>query len=191
MHFVSASDDAANFLTVNIIDNPLTAVQISQNKIYEHGDAYKDAISKFANNPLLYIWELDEPNIDKLLDRLEKICAKLDKPPIVCIDYLQILAVGSENIKSSIDEVLHKILAFRRKTNTTFIIVSSLNRANYNTEISFESFKESGGVEYGNRPFSKNEKEALKEAIDQSNNWEELLAVAIASLSLGNGYPNR
>ena len=46
-------------------------------------------------------------------------------------------------------------------------------------------------VEYGNRPFSKSEKEALKEAIDQSNNWEELLAVAIASLSLGNGYPNR
>lgn len=46
-------------------------------------------------------------------------------------------------------------------------------------------------IEYGNRPFSKSEKEALKEAIDQSNNWEELLAVAIASLSLGNGYPNR
>ena len=45
-------------------------------------------------------------------------------------------------------------------------------------------------IEYGNRPFSKSEKEALKEAIDQSNNWEELLAVAIASLSLGNGYPN-
>ena len=42
-------------------------------------------------------------------------------------------------------------------------------------------------VEYGNRPFSKSEKEALKEAIDQSNNWDELLAVAIASLPLGNG----
>lgn len=42
-------------------------------------------------------------------------------------------------------------------------------------------------VEYGNRPFSKSEKEALKEAIDQSSSWDELLAVAIASLSLGNG----
>ena len=144
-----AKIETLNFLTVNIIDNPLTAVQISQNKIYEHGDAYRAAIAKITKNKFpLYIWELDEPNIDKLLDRLEKICAKLDKPPIVCIDYLQILAVGSENIKSSIDEVLHKILAFRRKTNTTFIIVSSLNRANYNTEISFESFKESGGIEY-------------------------------------------
>lgn len=42
-------------------------------------------------------------------------------------------------------------------------------------------------VECGNRPFSKSEKEALKEAIDQANNWDELLVVAIASLSLGNG----
>ncbi len=41
-------------------------------------------------------------------------------------------------------------------------------------------------VEYGNRPFSRNEKEMLKEAIDQSSNWEELLAVAITSFSLGN-----
>ena len=40
-------------------------------------------------------------------------------------------------------------------------------------------------VEYGNRPFSRSEKEALKEAVDQANSWEELLAVAIASLSLG------
>lgn len=42
-------------------------------------------------------------------------------------------------------------------------------------------------VEYGNRPFTKSEKDALKEAIDQSSNWDELFAVAISSLSLGNG----
>ncbi len=39
-------------------------------------------------------------------------------------------------------------LSFRRKTNTTFIVISSLNRANYHTEISFESFKETGSIEY-------------------------------------------
>ncbi len=138
-----------NFLTVGFFENPLTAVQITQNKIYNHGVAYRAAMAKFTQNKNpLYIWEQDEPSIDKLLARLEKICAHLEKPPIVCIDYLQILAVGSENIKSSIDEVLHKIFAFRRKTNTTFIIISSLNRASYHSEISFESFKESGSIEY-------------------------------------------
>lgn len=41
-------------------------------------------------------------------------------------------------------------------------------------------------VECGYRPFSKSEKEVLKEAIDQANNWDELLSVAIASFLLGN-----
>lgn len=141
--------ETKNFSTVDFLEKPLTAVQIAQNRIYNHGNAYRAAIKKVTEKTTpLHIWELNEPNIDKLFDRLEKICAYLDKPPIVCIDYLQILAVGSENIKSSIDEVLHKIYTFRRKTNTTFIVVSSLNRANYNTEISFESFKESGSIEY-------------------------------------------
>lgn len=40
-------------------------------------------------------------------------------------------------------------------------------------------------VEYGNRPFTRNEKEVLKQAIDQSANWEELFTVALASISLG------
>ncbi len=41
-------------------------------------------------------------------------------------------------------------------------------------------------VEYGNRSFSREEKVILKEAIEQSNNLNELLFVAIASLPFGN-----
>ncbi len=40
-------------------------------------------------------------------------------------------------------------------------------------------------VEYGKRPFSRDEKEMLKRAIDCSSNLEELFAVAIAALPLG------
>ena len=39
-------------------------------------------------------------------------------------------------------------------------------------------------VEYGNRPFSHDEKELLKQAIDQSKDWVELFSIALASLSL-------
>lgn len=35
-------------------------------------------------------------------------------------------------------------------------------------------------VEYGNRPLSHDEKEILRQAIDQSKNWEELFSVALA-----------
>ena len=128
---------------------PLNASNISLGNIYQHGNSYTQALNFFAENPLpLYIWELDEVNIDKLLNRIENICSHSDKPPVVCIDYLQLLAGDSDNTKSALDSVLRKIFNFRGKTNTTFIIISSLNRANYNTEISFESFKETGNIEY-------------------------------------------
>lgn len=131
------------------IENPLTAVKISQGKIYEHGNAYKIAIKNISETQTsLYIWELDDTNIDSLLSRLQKICAKIARPPIVCIDYLQLLAGNSDNTKAALDDVLHKLFSFRRKTNTTFIIISSLNRMNYHTEISFEAFKETGNIEY-------------------------------------------
>lgn len=131
------------------IKNPLTAVKISQGNIYEHGNTYRTAIKNFSEQPIpLFIWELDDLNIDSLLERLQKICAKIDKPPIICLDYLQLLATGNENTKSALDDILHKIFSFRRNTNSTFIVISSLNRANYHTEISFESFKETGSIEY-------------------------------------------
>ncbi len=131
------------------IEKPLTAVKISQGNIYEHGSTYKTAIKNLSEiQTPLYIWELDDINIDSLLSRLQKICAKIDRPPIVCIDYLQLLAGNYDNTKAALDDVLHKFFSFRRKTNTTFIIISSLNRMNYHTEISFEAFKETGNIEY-------------------------------------------
>ncbi len=39
-------------------------------------------------------------------------------------------------------------------------------------------------VEYGNRPFSREEKEALKQMIDKSRNLEELLSVVALSILL-------
>ena len=38
-------------------------------------------------------------------------------------------------------------------------------------------------IERSNRPFTEAEKELLKQAIDNARNWDELLAVAIASLN--------
>ena len=39
-------------------------------------------------------------------------------------------------------------------------------------------------VERSNRPFTDQEKEIIKHAIDQSKTWEELLTVIAASLSI-------
>ena len=38
-------------------------------------------------------------------------------------------------------------------------------------------------IERSNRPFTKVEKEILKQAIDNARNWDELIMTAIASLN--------
>ena len=39
-------------------------------------------------------------------------------------------------------------------------------------------------VERSSRPFTKTEKELLKQAIDNAKNWEELLSIAITTLNM-------
>ncbi len=131
------------------LQKPLTAANIGRSKFYEHRDSFDNVLHSLAiDNINLRVLELDNPDIDKLLERLQLFCDKFHKPPVVVIDYLQILVGNSDNTKNAIDYTLLKLKNFQRKTNTTFIVISSLNRQNYNTEISFQSFKESGSVEY-------------------------------------------
>lgn len=71
--------------------------------------------------------------------------------PVVIIDYLQVIQADPESHKTTKDlvdfhvQVLKKI---QSDYQLTMIVISSLNRQNYMTAIDFESFKESGGIEY-------------------------------------------
>ncbi|MBQ7705562.1 MAG: hypothetical protein IJT73_09080 [Selenomonadaceae bacterium] len=89
----------------------------------------------------LSVWKLENTEIEKLFEIIKKYKELKKIPPVVVIDYLQILAGNAENVKVAIDDILRRLKNFQRETSTTFIVISSLNRANYNTEISFESFK--------------------------------------------------
>lgn len=95
----------------------------------------------------LRVIELTDEKIDDLLERLKAICATAEKPPIIVIDYLQFIP-SDKDTRQAIDETVRKLKNFQRDTNTTFIVISSLNRASYTTPVSFESFKESGSIEY-------------------------------------------
>ncbi len=96
----------------------------------------------------LRIIELHGESINDLLKILRPICTSDAKSPVVFIDYLQIIPHGKDNTKNGIDDIVRKLKVFQRDTNTTFIVISSLNRQNYSQQISFESFKESGNIEY-------------------------------------------
>ena len=74
-------------------------------------------------------------------------CPSVLATPLL-LDYLQIIPHDKDNPKSGIDDIVRKLKNFQRDTNTTFIVISSFNRTNYTQPVAFESFKESGGIEY-------------------------------------------
>ena len=69
--------------------------------------------------------------------------------PIVFIDYLQIILRNNSNgSREGIDQVVSGLKQYQNRKNLCMIVISSLNRANYGTRLSKESFKESGNIEY-------------------------------------------
>ena len=69
--------------------------------------------------------------------------------PVVIIDYLQILpGKNNSSDKQKTDENIFALKRLSRTLNLTIFVVSSINRGNYTNCIDFESFKESGGIEY-------------------------------------------
>ena len=72
------------------------------------------------------------------------------KPPVVIIEYLQILETVEEKktVKEKIDYIVHTLKTISNKYNLPMIVISSFNRDNYLKVVDFSSFKESGGIEY-------------------------------------------
>ena len=96
----------------------------------------------------LRVIELHNETVDDLLKLLKPLCTNIDKAPVVFIDYLQIIPSDEKDSKRAIDDIVRKLKVFQRETNATFIVISSFNRTNYFSSVSFESFKESGNIEY-------------------------------------------
>lgn len=101
-----------------------------------------------SSNIDLRVLELKNETVTEILERLKRFCDSQDKPPIICLDYLQILPTGDKEKRLGIDDIVRELKNFQRETNTTFIVISSFNRQNYYQPVGFESFKESGGIEY-------------------------------------------
>ena len=109
----------------------------------------RNALVDFADSGLkLSVLELQDETADDLLKLLKPLCIGKSKAPVVCLDYLQIVPTERESPKLGIDDAVRKLKKFQRDTNTTFIVISSFNRTNYAQAVSFESFKESGNIEY-------------------------------------------
>ena len=124
----------------------LTAADIRRGSWSAQLDCVINEVANSKTN--LQVLELQDESIDELLIRLKPLCLDKQKAPVICLDYLQIVPSSKESTKLGVDDSVRKLKKFQRDTNSTFIVISSFNRANYTQSVSFESFKESGNIEY-------------------------------------------
>ena len=70
--------------------------------------------------------------------------------PVVIIDYLQILSCENDRLsdKQKVDFILETLKSTQKRYGLTMFLISSFNRTNYLSPVDFESFKESGSIEY-------------------------------------------
>lgn len=76
--------------------------------------------------------------------------------PVVIVDYLQVLRPEKDpetgrkptDTKQIVDYNVTQLKRMSRALDIPVFVISSLNRSNYLTPVDFESFKESGGIEY-------------------------------------------
>ena len=98
-------------------------------------------------------------DIHYILDYVQDFMNTTGKKPVVVIDYLQI--IGSTKmtlpddrvrIVSDVRENLQRVLEitkdFQLNNNLFILMVSSINRGSYYKDITFDSFKETGSIEY-------------------------------------------
>lgn len=89
--------------------------------------------------------------IDDITNTVEEYIKQNNVKPVVIIDYLQVIQPSPESrmtTKDLVDYHVRRLKILQADNQLTMIVISSLNRQNYMTTIDFESFKESGGIEY-------------------------------------------
>lgn len=92
------------------------------------------------------------------------------KPPVVFVDYLQLLAAQDERDtdKRAVDRNVMSLRQLARDLQTPVFVISSLNRSSYSTGVTLESFKESGSVEYGSDVLLGLQPEGMREHMEQT-----------------------
>ena len=110
--------------------------------------AMKD-YSEWGNN--IHITEgIGNIGVAEIKEKIEEFKKFRNKPPVVVIDYLQILAPYDIRAtdKQNTDKAVLELKRLSRDFDIPILGISSFNRENYNAPVSMASFKESGAIEY-------------------------------------------
>ena len=90
-----------------------------------------------------------ETTVQYIREYARQYAEKHATKPVIIVDYLQILQGAQKGtLREAVDFNVVELKRLSRDLNTPVIVISSVNRSNYLLPIDFESFKESGGIEY-------------------------------------------
>lgn len=91
-----------------------------------------------------------ETQMDDIVRIVKEYISETGVSPVVIVDYLQVIhpSDAKQSTKDAVDSHVRALKNLQKENDLIVVLVSSLNRQNYLTPIDYESFKESGGIEY-------------------------------------------
>ena len=103
----------------------------------------------YGNN-IFIVEGIGDVGVQQVRDKAEKYIKHNNTPPVIVIDYLQILAPYNLKFtdKQNTDKNILELKRLSRDLQIPVIGISSFNRESYKSPVSMASFKESGAIEY-------------------------------------------
>lgn len=91
-------------------------------------------------------------SVDHICSMIEDYISREQKKPVVFLDYLQLLAppqgLRNSDQRSQVDYNVKRLKSLQRDLGLLIIMISNFNRASYDDPVRYESFKESGLIEF-------------------------------------------
>lgn len=116
--------------------------------------AFMRACERYSQEvaPRLSILEaIKRPTVSDIRTAAQLIADRDGQAPLVCVDYLQLLAPESERL-STRESVEGNVTALRQmaihELKAPVIAISSINRGSYSNGVTLDAFKESGNIEF-------------------------------------------
>lgn len=116
--------------------------------------AFRDACSAYGDGAAKHLRILEavgRPGVDDVRAVAERMRDHDGVPPVVFVDYLQLLRPEDphDSDKQTTDKAVTALRQMARDLRTPVVAISNLNRSSYSGAVGMDSFKESGGIEYG------------------------------------------
>lgn len=130
-------------------EKAISAIEIRGGKLTPEVLAAAEEYNKVADHVSIIECNFDV-NIYSIIDYTKQYMTVTGTKPVVIVDYLQIIPPTDprQSDKEKTDNIVRGLKKLQSENDLVVFVISSLNRANYLQPIDFESFKESGGIEY-------------------------------------------